>query len=66
MLKSDIQGLFQGQTIARKPAGRGCRVERVDREKERALVKDLHISAGPFWVKFSTLLEKWRIPPGNA
>jgi hypothetical protein len=41
-----------------------CRVERVDNEKYRMLVKDPNVR-GPFWVKFDTIFYKWRVP-GNV
>lgn len=64
MWLESIQKIKPGQFIARKPAGRMCRVEKVDREKSRVLVKDPNVR-GPFWVKFDTLLYRWRNPPHN-
>lgn len=59
-----LQRLKPGSYVARKPAGRMCRVEKVDDQKYRMLIKDPNVR-GPFWVKFDTLFYKWRIP-GDA
>ena len=54
--------LVEGVFCQRRPCGRICRVRKVDRNAQSALVKDLGHAV---WVSFDTLCKSWQ-PVGTA
>lgn len=51
-----VSDLRPGKPIQRRPCGRFCCVERLNEGLSKVLVRD---DGRCFWLKTSTLLEKW-------